>query len=56
MLMDINAPKQIVWVAIIYIYIYIYAALNYLSHVAEDEFQLFLHRYLNGIEIVLAKC
>ena len=54
--MDINAPKQIMWVIIICNYSYIYAALKYLSNGAEDEFEIFLHRYLSRIEKVLGMC
>ena len=50
--MDINSPKQIVWVFIIYIYIYIYIYMGVLQY---NEFQIYPHRCLSGIENVLEK-
>ena len=50
--MDINVSKQILWVVIICIFLYIYAALKDLSNGADDEFEIFLHRYLSRIEKV----
>ena len=40
----------------IYIYSLIYAALKYLSDGADDEFQIFIYRYLSGMVKVLEKC
>ena len=52
--MDINSPKQIVWVFIIYIYIHIYIYI-YMGVLQYNEFQIYPHRCLSGIENVLEK-